>query len=325
MANPTPADLHAVNVPLTNFSVAYMQEQDNFIAHRAFPVVSVPQQSNRYYVYNRADWNRAEARVRAPATESAGGGWTLTTDTYFAEVWGIHKDNSEQDYANADTVFNLDSDATRWVTQQMLLRQDIEFVNAFFGTGKWTGDQTGVAAAPAANQFLQWNDANSTPVKDIRAQVTNIALRTGGFRPNTLILGPQTYQTLLDNPSIVNRIQNSTGGMVTTQLLAQLFDVERVLVAWSVQNTAAEGAAESSAFMLGKGALLVYSSPTAALRQPTAGIIFAWSGNFGATGGVRIKRFAMDELSAIRIEGESWFDMKLVDGALGVFFATAVA
>ena len=62
----------------------HVQDQANFIAQRAFPVVAVPQQSNRYYVYNRSEWNRAEAKLRAPATESAGGGWTLTTDTYFA-------------------------------------------------------------------------------------------------------------------------------------------------------------------------------------------------------------------------------------------------
>lgn len=324
MPNPVASDLH-YSAPLTNYSLAYVQDQANFIAPRAFPVISVPVQTNRYYIYNRSEWNRAEAKLRAPATKSAGGGWTLTTDTYFADVWAIHKDNAQQDYDNADAAFDLDSDATAYVTQQILLRQDLEFINTFFGTGKWTGDQTGVASAPAANQFLQWNDANATPVKDIRAQVTNVALRTGGFKPNVLILGPQAYQALLDSPSIINRIQYSTGGVVTTQLLAQLFDVDRVLVAWSVQNTAAEGATETSAFLYGKSALLAYSSPLARMKQPTAGLVFAWNGRFGAQGGIRMKRFPLDELDAVRIEGESWFDMKLVDAGLGVYFTTAVA
>lgn len=40
MPNPTQADLH-VNVPLTNVSVAYIQNASNFIASKIFPRASV--------------------------------------------------------------------------------------------------------------------------------------------------------------------------------------------------------------------------------------------------------------------------------------------
>lgn len=326
MANPTPTDLHQVNVPLTNLSVAYMQADTNFIATRVFPIVPVQQQSNRYYKYDRADWNRAEAKLRAPATESAGSGWNLSTDTYLADVWAVHKDNSAQDYANADTVFNLDQEAAEWVTTQMLLRQDLQFLAKYFTTSIWTGDQTGVAAAPAANQFLQWNDAASTPIQTIRAQVTAIALRTGGLRPNTLILGPQVYQTLLDHPGIIGRVQYTQGGFLTEDILARAFGVDRILVPWGVQNTAAEGATESSAFLFGKSALLVYAAPRPGLRTVSGGYTFAWTGYLGASAlGTAVSRFDIVEKKVTRIEGESAFDMKVVDPAAATFFASAIA
>ena len=327
MANPTPADLHVVNIPLTNLSVAWIQADTNFIATRAFPIVPVQQQSNRYYKYDRSEWNRAEAQLRAPATESAGSGWTLSTDTYLADVWAVHKDNSAQDYANADTVFNLDQEAAQWVSLQMLLRQDLQFLAKYFGTGIWTTDQTGVASAPSTNQFLQWNVTNSTPITDIRAQITNIALRTGGYRPNTLILGPQVYQVLIDHATIIGRIQYTQTGIVTEDVLARLFGVERILVPWGVQNTAAEGATETSAFLYGKSALLVYSAPNPGLRTMSGGYTFAWTGYApGASNlGTSISRFDIPEKKVTRIEGESAFDMKVVDSAAGVFFASAVA
>lgn len=324
MSNPTPGDMH-VNAPLTNVSVAFIQEQSGFVAGNVFPDVSVSQQSNLYYKYARSEWNRAEAKTRAPATESAGGGWTVSTEQYFCDVWAVHKDVADQDYANADAQFNLDAEAAQWVGLQMMLRKDLEWVSAFFGTGIWTGDQTGVAAAPAANQFLQWNDPASIPITVIKQQALTITRRGGGFRPNTLVLGPEVFNVLSDHPTIVERIKYSERGIVTTELMAALFGVDRIVVPWTVQNTAVEGAAEVSAFNFGKAALLAYSAPSPGLRTPSAGYTFNWTGYLGAAQGMRTKRFEMPELSAQRIEGEIAMDMKVVAPELAVFFATAIA
>ncbi|MFN9111239.1 MAG: hypothetical protein ACK5XN_14350, partial [Bacteroidota bacterium] len=73
---PTPGDVH-VNAPLTNISIAFLQNAANFVATRVFPNIPVQKQSDRYYVYERGDFNRDEMQLRAPATASAGGGYTL--------------------------------------------------------------------------------------------------------------------------------------------------------------------------------------------------------------------------------------------------------
>ena len=61
MPNPTFSDVH-VNRPLTNISVAWIQEESAFIADKVFPSVAVQKQSDRYFVYFREDWYRDEAR-----------------------------------------------------------------------------------------------------------------------------------------------------------------------------------------------------------------------------------------------------------------------
>ena len=68
--NPTPGDVH-VNVPLTNISIAYLQNASNFIASRVFPNIPVQKQSDRYYTYDRGEFNRDEMKERAAGTESA--------------------------------------------------------------------------------------------------------------------------------------------------------------------------------------------------------------------------------------------------------------
>ena len=63
MAQPTPSDVH-VNAPLTNVSIAYMQDQTDFIADKAFPGIPVKKQSDRYYSYDKGNWFRAKAQRR---------------------------------------------------------------------------------------------------------------------------------------------------------------------------------------------------------------------------------------------------------------------
>ena len=322
---PIASDLH-VSTPLTNLSVASMQADTNFVARTIFPIVPVAKQADRYYVYDRGDWARPVAQKRPRASESVGSGWTLSDDTYFADVWAVHKDNDDQDYANADAVFNLDAEATDWCTLQMMLRQEAEFVATYMTTGVWTGDQTGVAAAPAANQFLQWDDSASTPISDVKNQIIAMTKRTGGFRPNTLIIGPEVFNVLSEHPAILARIQYSERAIVTEDLLAALFGIARVVVPYGVVNEGADGLADSFDFSFSKSALLAYAAPRPGLRTLSAGYTFAWTGYTGASNlGTRIRRFRMEEITSWRIEGESAFDMKVVDPAAGLFFASAVA
>ncbi|HYE75636.1 MAG TPA: hypothetical protein VEF04_19995, partial [Blastocatellia bacterium] len=111
MAQPTSSAVHAVDVPLTNISTAYIQSQNNFVASQVFPIVPVMKASDKYYTYTKADWFRDEAKRRADATPSAGSGYGLSTGNYSCDVFALHKDIGQQVRANADAGINLDRDA----------------------------------------------------------------------------------------------------------------------------------------------------------------------------------------------------------------------
>ena len=73
--------------------------------------------------------------------------------------------------------------------------------------------------------------------------------------------------------------------------------------------------------------VLCYSNPRPALRKPSAGYIFAWTGLEGSGAyGNRIVRLPMDMLGlgTERIEGEIAFDAKQICADMGIFFKDIV-
>src|SRR5436190_14620804 len=156
MPNPTGSELH-VSQPLTNVSIAYMQSADAYIADKVFPAVSVRKQGDLYWKYSKSDWRRTNVQKRAPSTESPGVGWKQDTDNYFCDVYTVKKDIDDQDRANADSNFNLDRDATEFITNQHLLARDLAWAAAYFHSGVWANERPVSLRPPVPGRSLQWN------------------------------------------------------------------------------------------------------------------------------------------------------------------------
>lgn len=323
--NPTPSDVF-VSRPLTLIANNYMADQSMYIADRVFPIVPVQEKSGDYFMFARGDWFRVEARERAPSTESAGAGFRVTqTHVYDTRVYSLHTDLDGQTLAAAQSAFNLERSGTEFVAQDLMLLKEQKWANTYFKTGVWGRERAGVAANPTGSQFLQWDQANSTPIKDIRQERTLMA-QTQALMPQVLVLSPFVYDVLIEHPTIVERMKYTQAGVVTDQLLAALFNVDEILVPHGVINSAAEGAADAFDFIYGKHALLAYRSTVPNVLNPSAGYIFSWTGYLGANAfGSRMKRIEMPLKDSIRIEGDMAFDMKVITPALGTFFNGAVA
>lgn len=323
---PTMQNAH-IDRALTNISVSYLQDASAFIADKVFPIVPVKRQSDVFYTYSKADFMRDEAQVRGAATESAGGDYGVeAAEPYYCRKHAFHKDVTPEERANYDEPLDADKDATDFVSQKMLIRREMQWASKFFAPGVWGTEIEGVAADPAEGQAIHWDAATSNPIKDITDAAVKMASETG-YKPNTLVLSPFAFNALKNHEDILDRIKYTQKGIVTADLLATLFEVEHVYVAWAVVNSAAKGAEANINFIMGKNALLCYSNPRPALRKPSAGYIFAWTGLEGSGAyGNRIVRLPMDilGLGTERIEGEIAFDAKQICEDLGVFFKDIV-
>ncbi len=333
-AQPTSSAVHS-DSPLTNISVAYIQDNDNFIADKVFPIVPVQHQSDLYWVWDKDDFYRDEAQKRADGQESAGTGMNLDTASYKADVWGLHQDLGDQMRANADPGVDPEVTAARKLTGQQMIRRDRQFASDYMVAGKWATDMTGVAhGSENSTHVCQWSDQTySDPFTDISNGQTSI-LENTGFLPNVLTLGWQVYQALRKHPMVLERIKYSlpaTANRITMDLLAAAFDVDRVVVAKSAYNTSKEGdSTPTYAFAIGKVAMLTYSNPAPSLMEPSAGYIFGWNGYAGANAyGISTWTEPVPNRgrpgSTIRVESESTYDMGIVGSDLGYFFPSIVA
>ena len=315
MPQPTQSQVH-VDAILTNMSVAYMNEMDSFVASRVFPTISVNKQSDKYFTYSQADFYRDQAKVRADGTESAGSGYSLSTDTYSSSVWALHKDIGDQVRANSDTPLDPDMDATRFLTHQMMIRQERDWASNYFTTSVWGNDST---------PSTLWDASGSDPIGDIQTGINTILSDTG-YLANTLVLSYNAYKTLRNHPDFVDRYKYTSADSITPELIGKVLDLPRVMVMKGVYNSAAEGATASYAQVGDKDALLCYVAPSAGLMTASAGYNFVWNGVGGGLGtSVAVSKYRMDWLRADRLEIESAWDFKVVSSNLGYFFSNPVA
>jgi hypothetical protein len=326
MPTPTQSDLH-INVPLTNVSIAWMQSASTYIADKVFPKVPVEKQSNVYWKYSKSDWRRSDVKRRAPSTESSGTGWNFDEDTYFAHVYAVHKDIDDQIRANADSVFNMDRDATEFITNQLLLQRDVDWCTSYFKTGVWTTNKVGTV------DFVKWSDAGSDPISDVADIIVEFR-RLTGFKPNICVLGAEVMKALKQHPDIIDRIKYTQRGIVTEDLIATLFDVDELYTSYATIASGAtfpdarvqDAAATYDFITNSKGVLFAYAPSGPSLMTPSAGYIFTWKGYLGGNSqGIKIKRFRMEHIASDRVEAEQTYDMKVVAPDLGWFLSDAVA
>jgi len=326
MPQPNINSVH-IDAILTNISIAYMQNTDNYIADKVFPIIPVDKRSDKFFTYTKNDWFRDEAQRRAPATESAGGGYNLSTGSYSADVFAFHKDVPDQITANADSPLNPLREAAEFVTNRLLLRREIQFVSDFMQAGVWGATVTGTAGTATPGTFAtQWsNYTSSDPIEDIEEGKADILSATG-MEANTLVLGYEVFRQLKNHPDLVDRIKYTSSQTITTDMMAAMFDIPRVIVSKAVKATNLEGATEAYAFATGKTALLAHVAPQPGLMTPSAGYTFSWTGVSGGLGAtIGTSQFRMDSIRADRVEAEMAFDNKIIGADLGYFWNSIVA
>jgi hypothetical protein len=322
----TPSQVH-IDQPLSNLTLAYVQEQTNFIADKVFPTVGVARQSDKYYIYDRANMNRSgDVKKLAPRTEVNRIGMAISNDSYFADVYGLGMDFDEQTIANEDTMLSIRSAGAETLVNRVLIEREQQFASTFFTTGVWTTETT---------PGNLWSDyTNSTPITDVTTARRSMQLVSGGFKPNTMVVGKDVRDVLVNHPDILARLNGgatvSNTALITNAKIAEIFEVENFYVMESVANTAVEGLAESNSFIGGKNALLVHTPRASGLMSPAAGLTFAWNNIPGVNNlGITVESFSDDALKrqqvAEHIQVKMAYDMKVVGPDLGYFFSAVVA
>lgn len=288
MPQPSPVQGHYDQL-LTNLSVAYIQDQSKYMATQVFGQFNVDYQDGLYMRFPRGYFFRDEVQLRPLGGEPPLGGYEIDSTTYHVDEWAIGTWLDSRERANATAPYDPERSKVEWLTQQQLIHRDALWASSYFKTGVWSTDLTGVTSAPGATNILQWDQALSNPIDDIEALKVKMSLQTG-FEPNTLVLGRSAYRRLRSNTYITGRYQYTAPDQMGQAELARVLDIDKVLVARGVANTAVEkapgatglGASSSTdnvtmTFQVDPlSALLCYVDPSPGIMKPTAGLTFVW-------------------------------------------------
>lgn len=314
---------------LTNYSLAWMQDQMHFVGRRASSVIPVTNQSNKYVEYPRGYFWRDESAPRPLGGRPNQVSYKVSEGTYSAQEWALEHTVDDRQRANTDAPINLDENAARLLSMKQMIRMDRIWATSFFIPSAWSTLRVGTASTPGTNQFLKFSDANSDPIATVDT-AKDAMFKITGFMPNTLVLGADVRTQLRSHPDIADRIKYVGVGLADEAKLQELFDIPNVMTARGLYTTSEEGAATDSFDYIvnSKAMWMGYIDPSPALDSPTAIATFAWTGLIaGATnamGGV-MERGRDDRAHSDYFQNRMAFDLKQVSADLGVFFQTAVA
>ncbi len=270
---------------LTNMSVAHFQPGEWFVSPFIFPILPVQLSTSYYYKFNKADLARDNVKRKPQFGKVPPFVVGTTTELYNCEVdqviMGIDQ-ISALNYQRAGTpgINDPRRAKVRIATESMRIHMDRIFADAYFKAGVWTEQWAGAASNPTGKQFYKFSDANFDPIAFFKARRKDMML-AGRRSPNVLALGVESYNALSVHPDLIERVKYSGStpnpATVNTNVIAQLLEIDRVVVLNSVYNSAAAGADENMSFICdSKGALLCYSNPNPAIDEPSAGYTFAW-------------------------------------------------
>lgn len=302
-----------VDPVLTNISLAYTN--DAYVAEMLFPSVPVAKQSGQHFVYDRGRFRSVDNK-RASGVNSKEVTLNLSLGgTYFAEDHALKEFVPDEDVDNAVAPADPFADATENVTELHMVAREDELAGVLTDTAQLTQNTT-------LSGTSQWSDySNSDPIADLRTGMQTVHSSIY-INPNTLILGKQVYDKLVDHPAFIERLKYSALGVMTPELIARVVGVDRVIVAAAGKNTAKEGQTDAMSYIWGKNAILAYIAPRVSPKMITLGLTYAWKQRQ-----VERQRGADEEDrkgTYVRV-GNHYYDQEIVSALAGYLVKTAVA
>ncbi len=280
-----------INPALTAVAISY--RNPSLIADMVAPRVPVSVDSFKYFKFNKDEaFTIPDTKVgrKSEANMVEFGGTEVTDST---ADYGLKDAVPLQDIRNAEgTPFDPLGQASSNLSRLVQLDREVRVAGIVFGASNYA---TANKATLSGNG--QWSDyTNSNPLSAILTVFDSMIMR-----PNKLVLGQAVWTVLRQHPRIVEAVK-ATGaglnaqGMVSRQQVADLLEIQEILVGQAFVNSAKKGAAVSYGRCWGKFAAALYTEPVASSQSATTAIFTAESG-----GGLRVR---------------DWFDDKIgTDGA----------
>lgn len=312
-----------VQQTLTAIALAYRNER--YIADEVMPRTPVPSREFKWQQFGR------DEMFTVPETQVGRKGepnevqFTGTEQASFVLDYGLDDVVPNEDVDSAPPGYDPLGRATEGIAELIALGREVRTANLI----------TNLNTYPAANRTTlsgtsQWSDfTNSDPYTAIMAAFDGMLMR-----PNTLVMGRAVWSRLRVHPKITAALAPSSQGNsstaagdrgrpATVQAVAELLEVDRILVGESWVNTAKPGQTASLQRVWGKHLAALHINPAAGIRGNA--ITFGFTAEWGSrvAGSMPEPKVGLRGAQRVRA-GESVREL-VVASDVGYFFQNAVA
>jgi hypothetical protein len=258
-----------------------------FIAYRVLPILEADTSGGTFGRIPSEQLGKL-----ATVTRNSEGGYnrisyTFTKDTFTTQEYGLEGPVDERNARLYRNYFDAELVTSRLLLHNVLARAELRVASAVFNTSTWTGSSLTTAVS------TEWSTgATAAPVTDVRTAAQVVRNNCGQY-PNALIICRKVFRNLQDCTQIRERITSSGAGNpakasdITAQMLAQVFDIEQVIVADSAYDTATEGQATTFGDIWDDeyAMVCVLAKDGDGVEMPSIGRTFHWDADGSSPGG----------------------------------------
>jgi hypothetical protein len=302
---------------LTAIAIAYSNPMNGFIADELLPRVTVGKREFSWFKYPESTFydipeTRLSPRGKVGEVELRG-----EKETSSCEDFGIQVPLSNDDVANAPKGVDPREKATERATHIVLLDRERQASELLFDQATYpTGNKRDLSASSGAQQFQQTNAKPLDTLID--------GLEACLVRPNVVGFGQLAWRFFSMHPQVVKAVHGNSGdaGRATKEAVAQLLEVDKVVVGRSFANSVKPGKAPVMTRLWGAAVCALFLDPTV---DTSGGLTFGYTATFGSrVAGSKPIDMGLDGGVAVR-SGERRKDLVVAPRAGFLWYNAAVA
>lgn len=315
----TPEDVH-IDAALSNILQKYRPM--GAIAEDVLPIVPVAKQSDVIPKIDKAAFFREPAGLeRAPGTEPKMIHFLVSSDTYFCINYALGTYITREELANADPAWNPNQLRGELILDAMAIDRERRMAGVVFNTSN-----VGSNFTPAS----LWNDwTNSNPYADM-VNALEISEQLSGIRPNRVVFGRTSWFNFKNSDKVKTALVPYGGAdagmpmLVNPRQVAQLLEVETVLIGGMYYNTAVEDASAVLSRIWGSDVTAFYTPGKPSKEKPSWGYNFRWT--VPGLPNLSVRRFPFDDKKGRQDLHIHVFEQeKILDTSLAIMVQSVIA
>ena len=263
-------------------------DAQGFVAHRVFPVIEVASQAGNFGKIPIEQLLQERDTARAPGSGYSRGKFKFQDAAYACREHGAEDPVDDRQQSMYREYFDAEVVSTARVFSAVLRNAEKRVADAVFNATTWNG---AALTTEITNEWDSNHKTDATPIQDVENAVQKV-YDGSGLWPNAIIMNKKVYRNLRNLDEIKDRIASSGAGFpsraadITPQQLAEVFDLEHIIVAGSSRNSANKGQSASPTQIWSSEYAMVCKIATSGdFQEPCIGRTFHWSEDGSTIGG----------------------------------------